>query len=201
MAIVQFSFSNPDVIPDVVKRVEPETAPGREVRKSHSSGVMIIAPTEKCSIESIVTGLEGAGYELVDALYQTRKDGKDPRLQRMYHMVRFVFARHEFAEVSPEFMGVRGAVREALQSMSATAMWRVRAFDNPFYRDGEEVPGQRALSLNFEARTPLNNPDGTPVAVWQRDARGAKIGTSPVPIHPLYKLVVDETVRLMPMTV
>ena len=158
---LQFSFSNPDVIPPAVKRVAPETVPGRVERKSHSSGTMIIAPTEKCSIEGIVERLEAAGYELVDAVYQTRRDGKDPRLQRTYHMVRFIFARHEFAQVTPEFMGQRDAIRAALQSMSTTAMWRVRAFDNPFYHDGEEILGQRALSLNFEARQPLNNPDGT----------------------------------------
>lgn len=201
MVSVQFSFSNPDVIPAVVKRAAPETTQVRTERKSRSSGTMIIVPTEKCSITGIMEALEAAGYELVDALYQTRLDGKDPRLQRKYHMVRFIFARHEFAQVSPEFMSVRDAIRAALQSMSTAAMWRVRGFDNPFYQDGEEVLGQRALSLNFEARQPLNNPDGTPVAIWQKDGQGKRIGDSPVPIRPSYQLVVDETVRLMPMTV
>jgi hypothetical protein len=166
LVALQFSFSNPDAIPATVKCQDRETQEERVVRKSHSSGVMVIDPTEKCSLVEFLGELEASGYEMVDAFYKERIDAKDPRGKRSYHMVRFLFARREFVELSDEFKKVRDIIRTELRSICETAMWRVRSFSNPFYKNGEEISDQRVVSVNLEARTPLFRPDGQPVTVW-----------------------------------
>lgn len=154
LVVIQFSFSNPAAIPAGVARRAAETQEehvDRVERKSRETGLIVIEPTQNCSLATFAGEFEGAGYELVDAFYQERRDRKDPRAQRTYHMVRFVFAQELFADVSDEF---RSNVEAALTLMCRQATWRVRAFLNPFYSDGQEVPGQSVLSINLEARTP-----------------------------------------------
>lgn len=89
LVALQFSFSNPDAIPASVKRLNRETQEERVERKGHSSGVMVIEPTEKCSLAEFLGELETAGYEMVDAFYKERIDAKDSRRKRTYHMARF----------------------------------------------------------------------------------------------------------------
>ncbi len=198
MVALQFSFSNPDAIPVSVKRQNRETPEERVVRKSHSSGVMVIEPTEKCSLEEFLVKLEAAGYEMVDAFYKERIDPKDPRGKRTYHMVRFLFARREFVELSDEFKKVRDGILVDLMTICQEALWRVRSFSNPFYKNGEEIPDQRAVSVNLEARQPLFRPDGQPVTVWQKDENGKRVGEAPLPIKADYCLrIVGDAVSLM----
>lgn len=197
LVALQFSFSNPDVIPSMVKQQEKETKEKRMARKSQLSGFLAIRPTEKCSLVEFLVELERQ-YELVDAFYEERIHGKDPRGRRTYHMVRFLFARREFVEISDEFERVRGSIRTALSEMCHKAMWRIRAFSNPFYKDGEEILGQHAMSINLEARQPLFHPNGQPVVAWQKDESGKRVGDAPLPLKPEYFLrVVDDTVQLM----
>lgn len=198
LVALQFSFSNPDAIPATVKRQSRETPEERVVRKGYSSGVMVIEPTEKCSLVEFLGQLEVAGYEMVDGFYKERIDAKDPHNKRTYHMVRFLFARHEFVELSDEFKKVRDVIRAELRSICESAMWRVRSFSNPFYKNGEEIPDQRAVSVNLEARQPLFRPDGQPVTVWQKDENGKRVGDAPLPLKADYCLrIVGDAVSLM----
>ena len=199
LVALQFSFSNPDAIPASVKRLNRETQEERVERKGHSSGVMVIEPTEKCSLAEFLGELETAGYEMVDAFYKERIDAKDSRRKRTYHMVRFLFARREFVNISDEFRTARGAIRTELRNICAGAMWRVRAFSNPFYKNGaREVSDQSALSINLEVRTPLFRPDGQIVTVWQKDANGNRMGDAPLPLKVDYCLrVVDGAITLV----
>lgn len=193
---MQFSFTNPDAVPSSVKRLPQETPAERAERKGLTNtvraGESLIQPTEGCSISRFTAELEAAGYELVDASYKPRLDAKDPSGRRTYHMVRFVFARHEFAEPSDEFKKVRESVRVDLQKACDLAYWRTRSFSNPFYQNGEEVPEARAMSINFEARQPRYLPDGNLVTEWQKDENGKRVGEVPLPIKAKHHLhIVD----------
>ena len=190
MINLQFSFNNPEVIPVLVGHRSNETTEERVVRKSHASGRLMIEPTEKCSIVDTLDGIESVGYELVDAFHQERLDPKDPTGRRRYHAVRFQFARQEVAQVSEEFKVIRDQVRYELQDICGNAHWRVRAFLNPFYQNGEEVQGKNAVSINFEARNPFFHPNGEPVLVWRKDERGNRLGNAPVPPKANRDLVV-----------
>lgn len=218
LVALQFSFSNPDAIPPSVKHRKPETPGEREERKNHTTGELIIPPTENCSVAEFLGELEAAGYELVDAFYKERIDPKDPRNQkfieginagqidadkrtpgRIYHMVRFLFARSEFVDnLFDGFRDVRATIYGDLAEMACAALWRVRAFSNPLYEGGEEVVGQSALSINLEVRKPLFQPSGLPVVMRRKDAAGNPIG-EPLPIEPEHLLRLDgDEIRLDP---
>lgn len=182
IVVMQFSFSNPAAIPASLRSRSPETADESQRRKNRSSGTLFIVPTEKCSISGFAEALEAAGYVMVDAFYQKRVDPH--RQQKMYHTVRFVFGQLQNADSLDEFNESRGVLKAELQYICEQALWRVRAFSNPLYQMGEEVPGLRAWSINFEARQPLFLPNGQPVTVWPKDDLGRHIGDEPAPIRP-----------------
>ena len=184
MVMVQASFTNPDVIPNGVKAREPEKKEESAERRTRATGTMVIEPTDKCGFMDFVLDLESAGYQLVDAFYQQRVDPKDPRRQRTYHAVRFIFVRNECATPSEEFKQVRAKLRsELLEVILGMSLWRVRVFKNRFYVNNNEVAGQYAVSVNLEARTPLFNGDGTSVLAWRKDSEGRRVGDKPVPLE------------------
>lgn len=190
---LQFSFNNPTVVPTCVKRLPFETLPEAINRKTVPiPGQALIQPTEDISLAAITQMLESNGYELVDAFYKPRIDPRNPK--KMYHMVRFVFAHRDHVVLSPEFKLIRDRIRLAIDEICTQAMWRTRSFLNPFYKDGAEIEGQHAMSLNFEARKPLFLPDGQPVVMWQKDAEGKRVGTAPVPLQAKFALVVENGV-------
>ncbi len=194
MVAIQLSFTSSAAIPAAVRQLERETALEHVARKLQTTGKLVIEPTENCSLD-FLGELEAVGFELVDALYQRRVDHKDPN--RTYHMVRFLFAQHRFAAPSTEFKLVRDSIRAELREMLRVAFWRVRAFLNPFYQNGKEIAGQRALSINLEARVPLYQPDGQPVTARPKDESGKRTG-SPQPLTSDFRLaVVGDTIRLL----
>ena len=135
----------------------------------------------------------------MDALYQERpyNNAKNPHGKWTYHMVRYVFARREFVELSDEFRKVRDTIRAELPRICENALWRVRLFSNPFYKNGEEIPGESTVSVNLEARLPLFRPDG-PVTVWQKDSNGRRVGDAPRPLKADYCLrIVGDAVQLV----
>jgi hypothetical protein len=212
---LQFSYSDPGVIPLLIKRRNAETkqecaeraerkkrscaaivAEPHGVVKSRSNvstyihrrnGAIVINPTRNCSLAQFVEELEVAGYEIISAFYQERIDAENRR--KTYHMTRFVFIRREAVRFSNEFQKGRVAAnRRELFEICKTALWRVRAFLNPAYRNGEEILGQHAVSINLEVRQPLSHSDGKPVLVRRKDATGSGVGGLLLPLAPDYYL-------------
>lgn len=183
---LQFSFSNSNVIPVGIRNLKRETGDERQDRKNHCTGMQVLQPTLNCDLANLPADLESVGYELVGAHCQERIDAKG-RIGK-YWMVRFIFVQRQFVVPFDEFRKVRTIVRSGLQEMCTVAMWRVRIFSNPFFQNGKEIPGQRAVSINMEVRKPLYHPDGKPVTVWQKDQWGDRIGEAPLPIQPDFRL-------------
>jgi len=120
-----------------------------------------------------------AGYVMVDALVEIRrKDG------HQYAMVRFVFSDIEHADCSKEFLELQPLAEQELRQLLEQAMWRIRAFLNHLFEDGEIVDEQYAISINLEMRVPLIGGDGSPLKQWQRDDDGEQIGEGPVEVKP-----------------
>ena len=185
ITVLQFRFSSFSAIPIAAKRLLRKSAKKQQRRGNKPTGFEVIEPTAGCSLLELPGELEEAGYELVDAFCEERVDGNDPRNERTYYVVRFVFARHEFAaNISEAFKAARDRIRIALSEICGTSMWRTRSFSNPFYENGKEVDGQRAVSINLDMRTPLFQPDGKPVMVWQKDGKGNRVGVVPIPLVP-----------------
>ena len=191
LVIMQFSFSNPDIVPECVKRLPHETVEEAVARKALPvTRQPLIQPTEDVSLVEIAGMLEQERYELVSAFCK-------PRINQnafgTYYMVRFVFAHRMYLDISPEFKLVQSRIREALNEICVPALWRTRSFLNPFLRGGRHY-GQYTLSMNFEVRKPLFQPNGQPAGVWQRDAAGEKVGTAPIPLKARFKLRVHDHV-------
>jgi hypothetical protein len=195
LVMLQFSFSNPGIIPDAIRKREPESKNESTARKARQGGILAIEQHENTNIAEFVKQLSDSGYVLVDGFYQARQDVKNPK--QMYHVVRFTFAKDTYAEVTDEFKEIQPKLIADLRIITTNAFWRARAFSNPFYKDGEEVAGFTAPSFNFEARVPRFLPDGKPVTARRKDATGKKIG-DPVPLEPAGRLVIkNETVTII----
>lgn len=195
LVMLQFSFSNSGIIPGTIRKREPESKNESTARKARHGGILAIEPHENTDITGFIKQLSESGYVLVDGFYQARQDVKNPK--QMYHVVRFTFAKDVFAELTDEFKKVQPALMADLRTIGTAAFWRVRAFSNPFYKDGEETPGFTAPSFSFEARVPLFLPNGKPVVQRLKDTLGKKYG-DPVPLEPAGRLVIkNKTVTVL----
>ena len=186
----QFSFSNRKLVPAIFQKIKKgtETVNMRKGRKGRKvSGKMLLPPTMNCFLGKIFNDLEDS-YALVNVFCQNRIDPKDPEAVNIYYAVRFTFARNEFAEPSSDFIKMRRSFYQEFKIFVIHAMWRARAYLNPFFQNEKNLDGQFVLSINLEARTPLTYPDGNRVAVWKKDPKGKKIGDGPIPIKPDYFL-------------
>lgn len=189
LVIFQFIFSNPNVVPPLIKQLkkEKETLEEQKKRKARKAKGTMLIESPNCSFVGFFEELEKYGYKMVDTFYQPRIDPKDSHGKRIYHMVRSIFARHEYVELSDELMKVWNAcngIHAELQDLCTQAMWQIRIFLNPFFDNGEEIPGQHALNINIAARKPLFYPDGQPVTAWQKNKDGRRVGKTPLPIEP-----------------
>lgn len=157
LVFLQFTFSNPKIVPLFVRRIEPKTLAEEIEHKNQIPGRQIIEPIANVSLQFFPFYLEANGYQLTDAFYQTRFKEKD---NRPYHMVRFLFYQQQNLRISSEeFRQIQSLLRAELQELSNTALWQVKAFLNPFFENGQEVPGQYALSINLAARRPFFEPN------------------------------------------
>ena len=186
LVTVQFSLSNRSAVPEEENLFrEKETPEGLE-KRSNPTGVgrQILQNVEKFNIAPIVPDLIAAGYQLVDAFAQERIHEKDPKMQRTYVMVRFVFSLNEYATPFEDFLAIRPRMMAVLQKMVDQAFWRARAYRNPFFEKGVEVANHHAISINLEARVPRFQGNGQPVVMWNKDEKGDRIGDAPEPISP-----------------
>lgn len=194
---IRFAFSRSAVVPPSVALLTSE--PKRNIRKGGPNGTMVINPLENCSGLSFIGELMDAGYELVNTVYDRRPDDNDPSGRRIYHTVRFMFARSEFVDISDEFRSIRDNLLKDLRIMMKSAMWRIRAFSNPFFDEkGDVSPDFSSLNVNCEVRKPFFQPCGSPIVVWERDENDNKIGEKPIPVRQDYDLrIVDDEVTLV----
>ena len=202
LVMVQVSFSNPNVLPKWIDVDEKEQPEERVERKVRANGTMIIEPVEdmNCSLDQFVSDLEEAGFALVSAICQKRPHGKQKG--QFYWMARFVFVRQEDLQANEGFDRVKHLIYAELRNIFREALWRVRAFRNPFFKDEEEVAGAASLSINCEARKPLRvieqNRPPRPAMEWLKDENGQKIGDGPVAVKAKCHLrVQDGEVRLV----
>ncbi|MBI1866340.1 MAG: hypothetical protein HY005_03295 [Candidatus Staskawiczbacteria bacterium] len=177
LTVFQFSLSNKNAIPGGINEKPLDNFTFQ--RSEQSKGEQFLLPVDEVSALPLIADLSEAGHQLVDTYWQTRiKDGNE------YYIVRFMFAAPGHDKSSEEFLKVRGVALGALSKLFSEAMWRVRGFVNPFFKDKELVEEVYSLSINFDARNPLINKDGKPILRWQKNKEGKKTGDKPVPIEP-----------------
>lgn len=183
---LKFSYSNEAKAPKSVPWKPMETRVDEQKRKARSTGSVIIAPVENVTIWGFLLEILGQ-YTLVDAYNQERQKHQANKMPgATFFTSVFTFACNEDVKPSSAFFqNIKEKATDDLYLMCSGALWRVRAFDNPLYKDDVEVEGQRALNVNLEVRTPLWGPDGNKILVWQRDETGEKLLNLPkIPIKP-----------------
>lgn len=196
LVYVQFSFSNREAVPQGLRFLPQEKEVEHKARKAKQSAEghrneQFIAPTEKVLARALLSTLERAGYNLVDATYQHRWGQKG-----RYHMVRYVFAQEAVDHgVHPDFVRLRSVARINLMKLLLNSFWRVRGYRNT----GEEGS---MVSINFESRIPIVDANGNALLVWKRDKDDNKVGDGPVPLEPLFTVFVNgsKMVSLRPYT-
>lgn len=189
MIQLQFSFSNGKHVPTSVSERKQETQEESAERKARGNGVVFLEPTQMCALDKVLDDLVEQHYILVDAFTQTRFNPKAPKVP--YYMVRFVFIHRDFYVAdgkNGDFIMKRDEIIRDFALLCKSALWRVRGFNNPFFQNDTEVPGNRFISVNLEGRTPLFQPDGKPILVWDKDGQGNRLGNEPKPLKPLSNL-------------
>lgn len=161
MISIQFSFPNDDAVPIGLRSMKSEdeaTAKKRKQLKNTQNGTDLFGGKypEKADLSDLPVSIVHNGYILVNATYQSRRDQHD--IRKTYHMVRFMFVRKEFEDLTDErlqkFLNYRGLMLAELQGICSLAFWRVRMFRNQYHKNGAPT-NEHAISINLEARSPL----------------------------------------------
>ncbi len=208
---LRFSSSNRETISNALKEVDRKINPRQKnvsQAKKIALGTQLIPKTEKCDISQFVEKLEQAGYELVHFVHKPFCDHGTPLRHVEYfqldvrpqHVAYFLFALKEFSAPSEAFKSEKEMIHTELLKMCRAALWQSEMFLNPFYQDGKQIAGHNSININFNARLPLNNQDGQPVMVWEKNVNGHRSGKK-VPLEPNHVLVVSgNAIRLIKTT-
>lgn len=163
---LQFSFNNPFIIPWDLNSLDQESLVQSAQRKQQSEkGSMShnLMPGSKNNKfqdtkidDKLVVNLVNRGYELISLKYQERQQTSG---YGTYHMTRYTFAHRNYiehdSEIIQEIKPRRGVVLAQLYDFIQLAYWQIRAYRNPYFDNGEVVEDQKAISLNFDGRTPI----------------------------------------------
>lgn len=195
--VFQLRFSNFEAVPRHTRYLIREADENRVVYAP--SGKMVIEPTKRCSMEHFPFALERAGYDLVDVFGEERQNSGDRTGKSSHFVVRFVFAPRRFARKAEGIFGKMAEdVRQELVALCQDALWRVRAYRNPYFENHEVVTDQEDISINMEMREPFLRPDGKSVTEWQKDAEGNRVGKFPLLLKAQHTaFVMDNAITLV----
>lgn len=170
--LVQFAFSNEEVIPKWLRSEKKETLEEKKERMTQTAdGKKLIEKHENVSVSSIFFELQKAGFHLNDG-YSKELFKKD---FGTYFVARFTFSRQ-----ASKFDEIRFA-KKSLECLCERAFWDTKAFINPSsVEDGRES----FVSVNMTGRKPIYQKDGSLVRKWETDESGNRVGTGPLPIAP-----------------
>lgn len=198
LVVIQLSFSNKELVPWCVKEMNKEGDREAHQRAIKQNGQLIVQPVEECSVSGLIDDLEYSHYQLVDASWQERVNNRKEFADAFY-VVKFVFARDNSSKLGY----LSQDIRSALRSLLIESAWRVRAFANPFMREGQAVSGLSAWSINLELRKQLFDDMGNQLMVWPKDERGRSMkgweGVEKVPLLPKNRVwLIDGQIIIKP---
>gem|GEM_PF-5330048 len=197
MIVVQFSFSNRQVVPDeFLPQRQEETAEEAAVRFRRSNGEKTLESlSDHVYLHDLHSQMNLANYFLVDAFYQKKFDSLTQN--RKIWVVRFVFVREDYLrggkKESPEkIINALNALRELCE----TSMWRVSVYENPYFEKGEKADG-KTLSINMVGRKPIFDKNGAVCKEWPRDNFGNRVGDCTKAIEPREMVVIGDQISIV----
>lgn len=168
---LQFSFSNFSAIPQFLEDLPEENmenAVARNQLNAKGSGVDLTGGQflkKMVDLRGLPAGILRTDYELVGVWKQQRIQTKKGWAQnKPYWMIRFRFRHKKYLSEYRTRMGEpaweemikkRPMLIGELVTICSVAFWQMRAWRNPWFQDGDILPGVHAISLNFEGRQPL----------------------------------------------
>jgi len=168
---LQFSFASQEPIPqflnDLTKETE-ETSAERKARGAAGTGVDLSQGQFKgkmVDLRALPAELLQTNYVLVGVWKQERLNPNAKIWQNtQYWMIRFRFRHRDHladyrAKIGEpawqEIENNRTVWTGEFVSICSLAFWQIRAYRNPWYQNGNILPGVHCISLNFEGRKPL----------------------------------------------
>jgi hypothetical protein len=169
---LQFSFTKPEAIPQFLEDLPEEssdTALVRQERSAKGAGIDLTNGGQfrgkMVDLRELPARILQTNYELVGVWKQQRLQTKQGWAQnKPYWMIRFRFRhkntvadyRSKLGEQAwQDMVEKRPMLIGELVTICSLSFWQMRAWRNPWYQDGKELPGVHAISLNFEGRQPL----------------------------------------------
>ena len=194
MVMVTLILSRGQNVPTPIKNREEETQDSIEARRmKRVPGKKVIERTENCDASKLFEALEWVGFRVVNITHQLMADSR--------HRIRVEFTKFDADENSGRQLPTsRWQINRWLVGLIQEAFWATEVYDNPFFVNGNADPDGRMISIMFDGRRPLNQPDGKPVVAWRKDVNGQRTGVGPVPIEAEHRLTIeDSTIQLVPV--
>lgn len=165
---LQFSFTNPNAIPRFLENLPEETTENAIARRQiNDKGASTDLTNgqfrgKMVDLRALPAGLLQTDYELIGVWKQQRL--RSNAQNEPYWMIRFRFRHKNGMAECRSRMGEsawktmvenRPILLGELVTICSLAFWQMRAWRNPYYKDGTLLPNMHAVSLNFEGRKPL----------------------------------------------
>lgn len=165
LIVLQFNFSNPNVIPRSIKISDQEQSQ-KEAAQKPATGKLLFETPEKISLERAITGLLETGYEMTDAFCKVKTNGRGkPNSYSAF----FIFAKRENARITEKFWETRKQHYLELFRLCREALWQIKVFYNPLFENGKETAGQRAVNILAQNRQPLFQSNGSRIFTTKQE--------------------------------
>jgi len=212
--VVQFQFTKRSSVPAWIPTVPPpETDREKEKRLNRQgSGRLVLGPQENSSVFKILEGLMANGYAIVNVKHEERRNDNRPGT---FQVVQATFWRADenFTPMDEFLKEVQSEAFEkaceGIVQLCVCNFWRVRVYDNPFFRRGEPVEGLHCATICCDVKKPTVQGNGEPVLVWQKaridiegpptrwqaqdgyPSRPVRVGTAPQPLISSHTLLMN----------
>lgn len=182
---VQFRFPSSSAIPQFTRQLARRVSVSDHVSLPGSA---LISPTEDTSLAVLLDDLATANYTLVGALCEERSNTNGGT--GTHFVVKYTLAppSTRIKKPDPTFLRRQDLLERELREIATSALFRTKSFAKPFRKNGEPVEGAFVAHIVADARRPFIQGDGKPVAIWQKDAAGERIGDAPIPLAPSFHL-------------
>ena len=189
-----FRFSSLGLIPSLARCLGVDSV-DENLKIYSRSGQEKIRPTDKCTLKGIIWDLDKANFVLADAFLKKRSDQNDPTGRKSYYGATYHFVRPGMTQATQKFKKMRHLIRTEFDKICHEALWQAMAFLNPLYIKGQEISGQKAVSISLNKRQPLFRADGQPVCAKNKCPSGPD--RHKLPLRAEYRLGIQRGVIVL----
>lgn len=183
-----FRFSSLEMIPSLARCLSIDST-GENLKIYSRSGQEKIRPTDRCTLEGIIWDLDKSRFVLADASLKLRNDQNDPTGKKSYYGATYHFVRPGMTQATDKFKKMRHLIRTEFEKICDEALWQAMAFLNPLYIKGQEISGQKSVSISLNKRLPLFQADGQPVCFKVKGVSGSS--RHKLPLRADYRLSIQ----------